>query len=158
MEENTFYKGSYIIEICNADTGETLDKISIDNQLTLINQTVRTQMLLGTYTGGNEALQIQFFAFGTGTTPASVNDTQLVSEQFRKQVTQISNPSAGTVTSIVSLTASEANFTIKEIGVFCGASATSTPNSGTLLSRVNVNINKNSNITLNITRNDICTI
>lgn len=157
MEEKTSYKGSYIIEICNADTGEIFDKIFVDNQLTLINQTVRTQMLLGTYTGGNEALQMQFFAFGTGTTPASVNDTQLVSEQFRKQITQISNPSAGLVTSIVSLTASEANFLIKEIGVF-GGNATSAQNSGTLLSRVNVNINKNSNITLNIIRNDICTI
>ena len=158
MNEKMKMKGHYIIEARDAETGKLLKAWRFDNTLTTINQTIRTQMLMGTYSGAVDALQIQYFAFGTGTTPASPSNTQLVSEQFRKQITQITNPSTGVVQSTCSLTATDANFTITEIGIFCGPSASSSPNTGTLLSRVNTNINKNSNIVLNVVRVDTCTI
>lgn len=160
MRDTYGLKGIYIITALDAVTGQKLWEKKIKNQLTSINQTMRVAMLLGqstpAYTEG--MFQIKYFAFGTGTTPAAPTDTQLVNEQFRKQITQTTQPSAGVVQSVVSLTIGEANFNITEIGVFCGPDATATANSGLLLSRVNVDIEKNSNIVLNIIRRDICTI
>ncbi len=157
MNEKAKLKGSFLIEARDKD-GRLVWAQRLDNQLMKINQTVRTQMLLGTYTGALDALQIKYFAFGTGTTAVTVNDTQLGSEQFRKILTQSSNPSDGVVQTVVALSTSEANFNIKEIGVFAGPNASSTADSGTLVSRILCDIDKNSNIALNIIRTDTCTI
>jgi hypothetical protein len=158
ISEKSKMKGSYLIEARDAKTNALLNAWRFDNQLTTINQTIRTQMLLGTYTGSLTALQIKYFALGTGTAAVSPSNTALGSEQYRKQITQITNPSTGVVQSVCSFGATEANFTITEIGVFCGPSAGSTSGSGTMLSRVLVNITKNSNIILNIIRTDTVTI
>lgn len=150
--------GAYDIEARDAGSGAVVGRWHLHNTLTTINQTVRTQMLLGTYTGALDALQIKYFAFGTGSTPATAADTQLASEYYRKQVTQISSSASGVVNSTCALTASEVNTEIREIGVFCGSGATSTANSGTLLSRIVVDIVKTQNILLNIIRTDTCAI
>ena len=151
-------QGQWRIEAVDAQTGEILQVFEFHNMLTKINQSIRDQMLMGTYTGAKTAVNIKYFAFGTGTTNPTENDTQLVAEMYRKQVTQKTNPSAGNVRSICSLGANEANFFIQEIGVFAGDSASDTPDSGTLVSRALFSYNKNSNIILNIVRDDYCTI
>ena len=158
MTDNTEYRGEYLIELLDADTGQVLARHNLKNQLTEISRTIRTQMLTGTYTGDKKALEIKYFAFGSSSTPASVNDTQLGAETYRKQITQLSQPSAGVVRSVVSLGSAEANGSIKEIGVFCGPTATGSANTGTLLSRVIVDISKNSNMIVNVIRTDTCTI
>lgn len=150
--------GSYDIIVRRADTGEIVDRQHIKNQLTVLNQTLRDSQLMGTYSAAADALKIKYFAFGTGTTPAATSDTQLVSEQYRKQLTTLDNPTPGTVQSVVSLGTGEANFTITEIGVFCGPDATGTANSGTLLSRVNLTIYKNDSLVVDIVRTDSCVI
>ena len=157
MRENISLRGGYVIEIIDG-SGKLIDVVEISNKLMSINRELRTEMLLGAYTGGADALEIKYFAFGIGTAPVTVNDTRLDREVYRKQITQISSPSSGVVRSVVSLGSVECNTTIKEIGVFCGSSATDEADSGTLMSRVAVNIEKNSNITLNIIRTDTCTI
>ena len=156
MKESVSMRGEYLIEIRRLD-GELIDTIRLHNKLMKINRDVRSQMLLGTYTGGNDALHIKYFAFGTGTAAATENDTRLTAEVYRKQITQIDSPSAGVVRSVVSLGALECNEHIREIGVFCGT-ATAVANSGTMISRILVDIEKNSNVTLNIVRSDVCTI
>lgn len=88
----------------------------------------------------------------------TVNDTSLQNEVYRKQITQISNPNPGIVQTVVSLGSQECNYNIREIGVFSGPDAVGTTDSGTLLSRVLVNIDKNTNIVLNVVRTDTCTI
>ena len=160
MKENFELKGRYTIQACNAETGKIIKTWVVNNQLTAINQNLRTAMLLGSTSPVYEEgmFQIKYFAFGTGTTQASPNDTQLENEEFRKQITKIAQLSSGVVQSLVSVSPGESNFIIKEIGVFCGPSATSEPNTGLLLSRVNVDIEKNTNIVLNVIRQDICTI
>lgn len=158
MKEKTAMRGEYRIEARDAETGALLWVQRFKNQLTAINREIRTQMLQGTFAGPLDALQIKYFAFGTGATPATVNDTALVSESMRKQVTQMTQPAAGTVQTICSLGTEEANFNIREVGVFGGPDATTAVGSGTLLSRAVVNIEKNSNIVLNIVRQDVCTI
>ena len=158
MKDTVDMRGCYTIKALDAKTGDVLRVWSLKNQLTSINQTTRTQMLLGTYNGALDALQIKYFAFGTDGTAATVEDTSLKAEVYRKQITQITQPNASTIQSVVSLGSMECNYDIKEIGVFAGPDATSTPGSGTLMSRVVVNIEKNTNIVLNIVRSDICTI
>ena len=168
MQNNVQIHGRYTFIARDARTGRELWRKRLENQLMTVNQIVRDQMLLGTFAGPDDVLQIKYLAFGTGTTPAAASDTALETEVFRKQVTQQSYPSTGTVRTIVALTDTEANFTIREIGVFAGPDASSTAGSGTLLSRVNVSIEKNAfmrlvplfikNIILDIIRQDVCTI
>lgn len=160
MNDSMKLKGRYLIEARDANTDKLVKAWRIENQLTDINQKLRTAMLTGTASSlySADMFEIKYFAFGDGTNAAAPTDTKLQNELFRKQVTQLQTTSASTVQSIVSLTIGEANFTIREIGVFCGAEASATANTGLLLSRVNVNIDKNSNIVLNIVRSDVCTI
>ena len=158
MNEGMKLKGHYLITAHDAKTGRLLWSQRIDNQLMAINQTIRTQMLLGTWSGSADDIQIKYFAFGTGSTAVTVNDTKLDSESFRKVATQVTNPSDGVVKSVCALTTGEANFVIKEIGVFCGSTATASADTGTMISRILVNIDKNSNIALNVIRTDTCTI
>lgn len=158
MNEAMKLSGSYDIIIRRADTGEIVGREHVKNQLTVINQTLRDSQLMGAYSAAADALQIKYFAFGTGTTQATPQDTKLVNEQYRKQITTLDNPSAGTVESVVSLGTSEANFTITEIGVFCGPDATGSANTGTMLSRVNVSIYKNDSLVVDIVRTDSCVI
>lgn len=151
-------KGHYLIRSIDAGSGRVLGAWRFDNQLTEINRTVRVQMLMGNYTGALDALEIKYFAFGTGDRAVTVNDTSLQNEVYRKQITQISNPNPGIVQTVVSLGSQECNYNIREIGVFSGPDAVGTTDSGTLLSRVLVNIDKNTNIVLNVVRTDTCTI
>lgn len=150
--------GYFDIEARDAKTGKLIRRWKIKNMLTEINQTIRTQMLMGTYAGTVNDLEIKYFAVGTGSTTPAVTDFKLANEVFRKQITQISNPSDGIVQSIVSIGSSEANYYIQEIGIFGGTGATALQDSGTLISRILFPFDKNSNIVLNIVRNDICTI
>lgn len=149
--------GRFDIEIVSAATGEILRRLHIKNQLTEINRTVRARMLTGDFDGPLDALAIKYFAFGTDASAASAAQTKLGAEQFRKQLTQKSE-SGGTVTTAVSLQTNEANFVIREIGIFGGADASDTADSGTMLARTTVNIDKNENLVINITRTDICEI
>lgn len=158
-KEKCGMRGRYTIEARDAKTGELVKAWSFDNQLTKINRDMRVALLLGEATGHTLSdLEIKYFAFGTGTAAATIDDTKLQNEIARKIATKITKLNDTTVQSIVSLSPSECNFTIREIGVFCSPAATTDPDSGILLSRVNVNIQKNDNLTLNIVRQDIVTI
>lgn len=158
--EGTMSTGRYIIRAFDAETKQICGIWQYENTLTNINRDLRANMLMGVNTSGYtwDMLAIKYFAFGTGTTPSSSTDTKLVNEQFRKPVTQTVKQDASTVQTIVSLLAEESNFLIREIGVFCGPTATATKDSGRLLSRVNVSIDKNSNLVINVIRQDITTI
>lgn len=157
-EQDLTLTGSFLIRALDADTGRLVKVWRVNNQLMRINQSVRTQMLMGSYTGGADALAVKYFAFGTGDEAVTPEDTALDLEVYRKQITQMQNPEAGVVQTVVSLGAQECNYHIREIGVFAGPDAAITAGSGTLLSRILVDIEKNTNIVLNIVRTDTCAI
>jgi hypothetical protein len=155
MNEAIQMFGLFEIEAIDAITGQRLWKKTLHNALMPINAEVRSKMLMGTYTGSLDDLQIKYFAFGTGTSEYPADVTRLDAEVFRKQITQQSINSWQTdVTTIVSVGANEGNYHIREIGVFAGSAATATANSGTMIARTVVDIDKNSNIILNIMRTD----
>lgn len=156
MNDAMKMEGHFLIEARDAQTNELLWQKSYKNMLTNINREIRSNMLRGTYTRGNTALQIKYIALGTGTTAPSLSQTQLVSESYRQYLTQSTLVSTGVVRTTWSIGASNANFHIYEIGVFCGDSATSSADTGNMISRVLVDIDKNSNMVLNVIRTDTC--
>lgn len=94
------------------------------------------------------ALQLTHIATGDGTASALKADTALGNEIFRKAISSKSFTATKAIFKL-SLATSESAFVIKEIGAF--AEATGTPGSGVLLSRCNVNIDKNASTQLLIT-------
>jgi hypothetical protein len=99
--------------------------------------------------------EIKYIAIGTGTTAIANDQTQLANEVFRVVP---SNPptrtTTGEVTTEFIILETEAQVEITEIGIFCGSTATATPNSGNMLSRVLWSFDKRSNVELSVTRVD----
>ena len=94
-----------------------------------------------------DGLDINYIAYGDDDTAANVADTALGNELFRKTLTDKSR--SGNYLDIVGqLATTEANFNIKEIGLYVGGTAST--DSGTLVSHIIVDISKNSNIEYNI--------
>jgi hypothetical protein len=92
-------------------------------------------------------ISLSYFAFGIGTTATADTDTTLTTEVFRKQVTS-KGWNGKQFVAICQLANNEANYSLKEVGVFAGG--TLTADSGTLLSHALKDIEKNSNITYNV--------
>lgn len=101
--------------------------------------------------------EISWVAVGSGSDPASEEDTLLQTEEFRKLVTSQTALGIGQVLTTMYIAEGEANdFIISEIGWF--SAATSTPDSGVLMARVVVDpfsgAQKTSLETLQIDRTD----
>ena len=123
------------------------DGVLIDRFHNIITTPVYENLLKGFNGETQPSLDVSYFAFGTGTTACTENDTVLETEGFRKEFTSKSW-SGKQFVAICQLATDEANFTITEVGVFAGG--TITTDSGTLLSHALRTIEKNSNITYNI--------
>lgn len=157
LKEQSGFRGEYLIETIDTLTGKK-DVQHLYNTLTNINKDIHLAMLLGVTTGKSfDDLNIRYFAFGKDTTAATASQTRLVNEAFRKQVTTKAIKD-NYVESIVSLGSVDANFNIREIGVFAGGSATETINTGNMISRIVVNIDKFENKIINIIRRDFVNI
>lgn len=107
--------------------------------------------------GNAPDMEIQYFAFGTSSTAPAVSDTQLGSESARFQpTTAFTRTSIGRTEGSVFLTSTDlVGVSIREIGVFCGSSATGSANTGTLLSRILWSFEKTANDEVEVTRTDI---
>jgi hypothetical protein len=81
--------------------------------------------------------QIKYIAIGTSTTTPTTSDIRLGNEVLRKPITAFTNgTSPGEFIASMYIGAGElVGVTIEEIGVFMGSSATSSPNTGTLIAR-----------------------
>lgn len=147
MKEKMGLKGHWTIEI--RDKGKLVKRLDFDNQLTnLYRNSVLNQLYGNTF----DDLEIKYLGIGTGDAPASATDTQLGTEVFRvipTSQTIVDNY----VQTIWVIPTQIGNFTYKEIGVFCGT-ATASLNSGTMISRVNVNIEKTSSMEITFIRRD----
>lgn len=154
MKEGLRLKGHYELVCRDVITGEV--KIySLDNQLTSLYQNDVLKQLKGE---SFDSLDIRYIAVGTNSATATKNDTQLGAEIFRRQPQRqvIDSANSYLLTTMIILP-SEAIATIREIGVFCG-NATASANTGMLISRVNVNIEKTASMELSINRYDYVTI
>lgn len=151
MREGLRLKGHWTIEI--REHGKLVCTIERDNQLTnLYKNSVLNQLKGNSF----NSLDILYFAVGTGSTTAQATDTQLVSELYRGVPTQ-KTLATDYVQTIWVLSTDIANAHLREIGVFAG-NATSTPNSGTMLSRINIDIEKTQSMEITFIRKDYVTI
>ncbi len=158
--DNIKHKGVFEYELLDAATGEVLKRETVNNLLTNFARTRYLKLLAGHTSGLKiDDLKIRYMAFGDGTAAAAHSDTKLAHERYRQQITAKTRLSDRLRTMVsVSPYISASNFRIREIGVFCGSGATGAKDSGFLLARVNVDIEKTSNVVLNVTRYDIVTI
>jgi hypothetical protein len=92
--------------------------------------------------------EITYFAVGTGTDAPAAGDTTLGTEIYRKQIS-VRSVSGAIATFRIFFNTSEANDTLKEIGLF-GDDATVTADTGTLFARAAVDKTKTSSETLTI--------
>lgn len=99
--------------------------------------------------------EITYIALGSGSTAPTNLDHTLVSEQFRKTVTQHIDNGTGDTQTICYIAPFEANdFDIQEIGAFGGA-ADDTSGSGTLIARWLYSRQKTDLESIQVTRDDI---
>ena len=92
-------------------------------------------------------LRVNFTSLGTGVTAPANGDTQLQTETFRKAIASATN--ASNIAYMTAFyTAPEVSGTFREAGLHIAA--TGTANSGTLFSRVAINITKSVSETLTI--------
>lgn len=151
MREGLGLRGEWTIEVRRE--GELVKTLHFKNQLTAIYQgSVLNQLK------GDEAvdLDIKYIAIGTDGTTATAEDTQLYSEVFRSTPTS-KTIADGYMQTIWVLTPEQGNVRIREIGVFAG-DATLEADSGSLLSRVVVDIEKTPNLEITMIRRDYVNI
>lgn len=151
MEERIKLKGHWTIEI--RENGKLTKTIDVDNQLTNLYRNSILNQLKG---NSFDSLNIKYLAVGTDGTPATATDTQLGAEIFRSVPTYKTVENGYTQTIWV-LTDLQANQHLREIGVFAG-NATTIPDSGMLLSRVIIDIEKTEVMEITFIRKDIVTI
>jgi hypothetical protein len=86
--------------------------------------------------GETPDLEIKYLALGTSNTPVTVLDTKLGVEIFRTPIAAQSITAKGELTTEFIVLYNVAGGQIEEIGIFGGSTATSTADSGTLISRI----------------------
>lgn len=89
--------------------------------------------LVGDLMVDEESAGLAYHAIGTGTTTPSASDTELTTEVERK-LWASRDRTGNTVDLSAFYPAAECTYNIKEAGVFGGAAASATPDSGTLFS------------------------
>lgn len=145
LQEKDFkLKGVYKFTLKNIVTGE-VRVIEKKNLITTAGKNYVVSRLMQDGTPLN--MRITHTALGTGATAPAITDTQLQTETFRKATA--SATSSGNVGYLSAYyTAPEVTGTFKEVGLFING--TSTANTGTLFSRVAVDITKSAIETLTI--------
>lgn len=143
--------GKYKINVIDTKTKEIIRSDEVKNTIT----TVALNELAKSFSTSSN-MEIKYFAVGTSTASVSISDITLSSESFRCE--KISNTISGSTneTTFVILD-TEALVHIQEVGIFCGSSATGTANTGIMLSRILWELDKTSNIELQISRVDTIT-
>jgi hypothetical protein len=82
----------------------------------------------------NVYYNIAYCAIGSDNTAITTSDTTLGAEEFRTPYVVISNPSSTTMNATFYITTTDYSGSIEEIGIFCGGDATSSADTGNLLS------------------------
>lgn len=80
--------------------------------------------------------KVFYIALGTGNSTPAAGNTTLDNEVLRKAIVTFGNGGTGAITSQIYIEPTEAvGYTIAEVGIFGGDSASATANSGVLLAR-----------------------
>lgn len=153
---NIGWKGHYRIE--KRRNGQVVQVVEKDNTICLGLTRWLIYMLTGVnwYRGDENPFRLTWLGVGTGTTPAQITDMGLEHRIWRGQYTQQTTPTqyAGSTQLVTTWVVpyGEAVAHITEIGAYIGVE--SDDSNLTLLSRINVDIEKTASEELIITRTD----
>jgi len=111
-------------------------------------------LLRDSLNGEVTSCEIKYLAVGTSSSAINDNDTQLGNEIFRAQFVSTTKPDIGQLEKTVVILDNEAVAPIEEIGIFAGVTASSTTNSGIMISRVLYSRNKTNLESIQIVRRD----
>lgn len=144
------WKGKFVFKIRNIETGEV--KIEeVENRI----MDARLDDLINTLDGVAPDITIKYLAIGTGNTAITDSDTVLDTEYFRTAPSIApANSGTGEVTTEFRILDNEGNCQIEEVGIFVGAAATGSADSGKLLSRILWSHEKTSSEELTLLRID----
>lgn len=135
--------GTYRFTIRDAITGKIKRKYTYKNLITTAGMAAIASRMTNPAPSGT--MLINKFAIGTGTNAPALGDTQLQTETYRNDVA--SRTSSGRIAYVTGfLDAVEATGTFREAGLFMDGLAGA--NTGTLLSRVAINVVKSNTETL----------
>jgi hypothetical protein len=143
------WSGQFIIKVKNLKTGEEKTEV-IKNKVmdNVLNQ------LIGSLQGINPNIEIKYLALGTSNTPVTTSDTKLGNEIFRTPIINQELTATGELTTDFVVLDTEAVGSIREVGIFGGSTATSSLNTGILISRILWTKEKTSSEELNFKRID----
>lgn len=132
----------------DAKTGRVLRVVRAHNIVTTVGRAAIANQLTNA-SPSPDPLRVNNVALGTGTNTPANGDTTLQTESYRNNVASQTNSS-----NIAYLTgffsATETTGTFREASLFIGGSGTGNPDTGTLLSRVALNITKSGSETLTL--------
>ena len=137
-------------DIIFKENGEPTEEHHVKNRLT----NVALDKIINILDNIDPNLDIKYVAIGTSNAALNDADTQLGAEIFRAQFDTSNNTATGTFVTTFTVLDSEAVGSWQEIGIFCGDSATSTANTGTMLSRILFSRTKTALEEVTITRTD----
>lgn len=130
--------------------------ISDDERFTIKNRITNAglNLLRNALNGEVTSCEIKYLALGTSSATVSDTDTQLGAEIFRAPFVTTTKPDIGQLEKTVVILDNEAVAPIEEIGIFAGLTASSTTNSGIMISRVLYSRNKTNLESIQIVRRD----
>jgi len=131
MKEKLKWNGRYEINVIDKRENEIVDKILINN---IITEEALVELLKPLY-GDATDIDIKYLAVGTGTASITGVETSLGSELDRYY--KVDQTTSGlNLRTDFTIGSTESQFVIKELGIFAGATATASAETGLLVSRV----------------------
>ncbi len=144
------HKGDFNIKGFDVNTKELVEEIDKNNLL----MDAYLDGFITALSGSDPDMQIRYLAIGDGTTAVTGQDTKLSNERKRIFIANRDKTNTGELTSIWLVASTQANFEWQELGIYGGSTASATKDSGKLLARVLINIDKTVDKEYQVTRRD----
>jgi hypothetical protein len=113
------------------------------------------EQLVACYKGNAADVEIKYLALGTDSTAVTDSDTTLGAEIFRTPISTQTDVDTGEILTEFIVLDTEAVAQIEEIGIFGGATANASADTGTLISRILWSKNKTNSEEITFRRTDI---
>ena len=144
------WNGRY--EIWSKKNGKKKKIANVNNLIVDSSKNTLSKALMGV--NATDSLKIEYLAIGDDNTAPSGSDNKLINEVFRTPYVSRTNTDTGEITTEFYILDSDYSGSIEEIGIFGGNSASSTADSGNLISRALWSYTKSSSEEIFIRRVD----
>lgn len=141
------------IKIDVYEQGKLVDTTQFKNQIT----NVGLNWIADSLRVSTQDNEIKYLAWGASSSTAKTTNTALTTETGRKLITSQTSSGTGVCETVCYISPTEGVGTIKELGWFCGSSASATAGTGRLISRVIYERVKTNLESITVTRTDTFT-